>query len=377
MQGIPVGLKDIIATAGLATTMGSAHFKAHVPKEDAECVRLLKAAGAVVVGKTLTHEFAFGPTADRSVQGASRNPWEPSRMSGGSSGGSAVAVSSGMVPLALGTDTGGSVRIPAALCGIVGFKPTHAAISAQGVFPLSATLDHVGVFARGAEDVGLAYAALRAPAQTLRHNKRRSSTLLTGWVPPSPFGPCDPAVVAEIRQFGEALFGQAMHDVAKVSGLAEVFGSSLTAIQTAEAFEVHAERVAAHPELFDPEVLERLRQSADTRGWDYVRALKQRAQLQATLAVFFERFDLLAMPTVGVVAPPLGERQLTLEGRSATVPRALLAMTRPWNVVGLPAITLPAGLVGGLPVGLQLIAPRGWDGWLLEVAASLQARDLA
>ncbi|WP_158807449.1 amidase [Beijerinckia sp. L45] len=377
MQGIPVAVKDNIDTAGLVTTVGSAHFKTHVPKEDAECVRLLKEAGAIVIGKTLTHEFAYGPTADRSLQGAAKNPWDPSRMSGGSSGGSAVAVASGMVPLALGTDTGGSVRIPAALCGLTGFKPSYAAISASGVFPLSTTLDHVGILARSAEDAAALFPLLRDPAPQPKHKKARTSTLLTGWIPTGSFGASDTAVVTEVRQFAEALFGQAMRDVAQVAALTEVFASAIAAIQSAEAYEVHAERVAAHPELFDPEVLERLQSAGMVKGWEYVRALKQRKQLQATLAVFFERFDLLAMPTIGIVAPPLQERTLTLEGQEAPVARTLLTMTRPWNVVGLPAITIPAGQVDGLPVGLQLIAPMGWDAWLLDVAATLQARDLA
>ncbi len=298
-------------------------------------------------------------------------------MSGGSSAGSAVAVASGMVPLAIGTDTGGSVRIPAALCGIVGFKPTYAAVSAAGVFPLSTTLDHVGVFARSVTDAKAMFDVLRDPSQTTRHNKSRSSTLLTGWIPTDAFGTVDPVVATEVRQFGEALFGEALRDVNQVASLAEAFHTSVTAIQSAEVYAVHAERVAAHPELFGPEVLERLRGAAETRGWEYVRALKQRGQLQATLAVFFERFDLLAMPTVGVVAPPLGERMLHIGDQDVPTARALLALTRPWNLVGLPAVTIPAGMVGGLPVGLQLVAPRGWDDWLFDVAAMLQARDLA
>ena len=377
LHGIPVGIKDNINTAGLVTTAGSAHLKSFVPKEDAECVRLLKAAGAVILGKTLTHEFAYGPTADRSVHGSSKNPWDPTRITGGSSGGSAAAVASGMVPFALGTDTGGSIRIPAALCNIVGFKPTYAGISAQGVFPLSTTLDHVGILAQSAEDASIVYQVLRDPNQKTKHNKLSQSTLLTGWIPTGPFGANDPEVIAEVRQFAEALFGQAMHEVAQMSVLAEAFTFSITAIQGAEAYEVHAERIASHPELFAPEVLERLQAAREVKGWEYVRALKQRKQLQATLAVFFERFDLLAMPTIGMVASKTGEREVTLGGQTAPVLKTLLAMTRPWNVVGLPSVTIPAGLVHGLPVGLQLIAPAGWDQWLLDVAISIQARDLA
>ena len=377
LHGIPAGIKDNINTAALPTTYGSAHFKSFTPKDDAECVRLLKNAGAIVIGKTLTHEFAYGPTADKSLQGASRNPWDTTRMTGGSSGGSAAAVAAGLVPFAIGTDTGGSVRIPAALCNIVGFKPTYAGISMQGIFPLSTTLDHAGILARSAADAAIVYKILRDPNQKTKHNKLSQSTLLTGWIPTGPFGVSDPEVIAEVRQFAEALFGQAMHEVAQMSVLAEAFTSSITAIQDAEAYEVHSERIATHPDLFGPEVLERLKRAGAIKGWEYVRALKQRKQLQATLAVFFERFDLLALPTTGMVAPKTGAREVTLGGHNAPVAKTLLSMTRPWNVVGLPAITIPAGLVDGLPVGLQLIAPAGWDQWLLDVAISIQARDLA
>ena len=144
LHGIPVAIKDNVDTADMPTTMGAAHFLGHRPQADARCVALLREAGAIVVGKTLTHEFAYGPTGDRSVQGAARNPWRTSQMTGGSSAGSAAAVAAGMVPVALGTDTGGSVRVPSALCGLVGFKPTHGRVSDAGVFPLAPTLEEPG-----------------------------------------------------------------------------------------------------------------------------------------------------------------------------------------------------------------------------------------
>src|SRR5215831_15553011 len=147
LHGIPVAVKDIVDTAGLLTTMGSRHFADHVPARDAEVVRRLRAAGAVVVGKTTTHEFAYGPTGDVAANGACTNPHDPARMAGGSSAGSAAAVGAGLVPLAIGTDTGGSVRIPAALCGVTGIRPSYARIPTEGVFPLSWSLDTVGVLA--------------------------------------------------------------------------------------------------------------------------------------------------------------------------------------------------------------------------------------
>jgi aspartyl-tRNA(Asn)/glutamyl-tRNA(Gln) amidotransferase subunit A len=192
LHGIPVAVKDLVDTAGLRTTMGSRHFADHVPELDAECVRLLREAGAVVVGKTVTHEFAYGPTGDRSAHGPARNPYRPSAMSGGSSAGSAVAVAAGIVPLAVGTDTGGSVRIPAACCGVTGLRPTYGAVAVDGVFPLSPTLDAVGPIARTVDDCRLMWHALggkpdaRAPAARI------------GWV--RPWHPTDPAVADIARR---------------------------------------------------------------------------------------------------------------------------------------------------------------------------------
>ncbi|MEV0592890.1 amidase [Nonomuraea cavernae] len=235
LHGVPVGVKDLIMVAGLPVTMGSRHFSGHVAEADAECVTRLRRAGAVIVGKTTTHEFAYGPTGDRSATGPSRNPHDPARMSGGSSGGSAAAVAAGMVPLTLGTDTGGSVRIPAALCGVAGFKPAYAAIPAGGVFPLSKTLDH--------------------------------------------------------------------------ARLAEIVGA------------------------------------------------------------LFDRHDVLALPTVPLTAPLLDRRETEVDGEPVAVRAALLALTSPWNVLGLPALTVPAGTIDGLPAGLQLVCRPGREHLLLSAAA--------
>jgi Asp-tRNA(Asn)/Glu-tRNA(Gln) amidotransferase A subunit family amidase len=368
LHGIPVAVKDIIAVEGLPTTMGSAHYAGHVSTADAECVRRLRAAGAVIVGKTTTHEFAYGPTGDRSANGASRNPHDPTRMSGGSSGGSAVAVAAGLVPLALGTDTGGSVRIPAALCGVAGFKPAHGVIPADGVFPLATTLEDVGVLARTADDCRVAYRVLAGlpagpgPAEADVHR--------IGWVRPGTLFETD----HDIERLARAALslGGAEVEVEEIE-LPDVAGirAAFSAIQDSEAYAVHAGRVTDDPQLFDPEVLDRLRHAAQTPGWRYVRALAVRSRLQSEMSALLSRYGVLALPTTPVVAPPIGARTVEINGTATGVRQAVLSLTSPWNLLGLPALSVPVGMVGALPAGLQLITGSGHEDLMFAVAGKV------
>ncbi|MCK2219067.1 amidase [Actinomadura sp. ATCC 31491] len=362
LHGMPVAVKDLIMIAGLPVTMGSRHFAGHVPGTDAACVALLRRAGAVVVGTTTTHEFAYGPTGDRSAGGPARNPWDPSRMTGGSSAGSGAAVAAGLVPLALGTDTGGSVRIPAALCGVSGFKPAYGAIPADGVFPLSRTLDHVGVLAATPEDCLLAYGCLAvAPPPA-------ASAPAVAWLEPESLFPGDPRVTAAAR----AAAGDVRAEVRMPAEVAELFRETYLAIQSCETAAVHAGRLAAAPGLFDPEVLDRLRLAAELPGWRYVRALEARRALEEHAEALFGGHDVLAMPAVPILAPPIGAREVTAGGARVQVRAALLAMTSPWNVLGRPALTVPAGTVDGLPVGLQLVARPGGEAALFAAARQVR-----
>ncbi len=367
LHGIPVAIKDNVDTADMPTTMGAAHFLGHRPQADARCVALLREAGAIVVGKTLTHEFAYGPTGDRSVQGAARNPWRTTQMTGGSSAGSAAAVAAGMVPVALGTDTGGSVRVPSALCGLVGFKPTHGRVSDAGVFPLAPTLEDPGVLANCVEDAQVFMQALSGGA--IAPAIAPTGGLRMGWVANVPFAIDDAAVTACVRAAAERFAGGAVQAAPEVTTHARALQSALGAIQRAEAYEVHAERVESEPGKFDPEVLERLRASRPVQGWEYVRALKERARLQAEFARLLQQVDVLALPAVAITAPALQQRSVAGPG-SAGVRETLLGLTNPWNVLGLPAISLPAGWVNGMPVGLQLVAAAGADEALLALAVS-------
>jgi aspartyl-tRNA(Asn)/glutamyl-tRNA(Gln) amidotransferase subunit A len=358
LHGIPVAIKDLVDTAGLRTTRGARHFADHVPERDAECVHRLRVAGAVVVGKTVTHEYAYGPTGDSSATGPARNPYRPELMSGGSSAGSAVAVAAGIVPLALGTDTGGSVRIPAACCGIVGLRPTSGAVPVDGVFPLSPTLDSVGPIARTVDDCRLMWRALSGAGRP------GAGAVRIGWVPPETFHPTEPAVARAAR-----------HLVPDAEDVAVPYPHELLSayrvIQSSEAYAVHAERVATEPGLYGEELLARLTTAEQVRGWEYVQALADRRRAVAEVGSLFAGHDVLAMPTISVTAPPLGARTGRIGTREIDIRAALLSLTSPWSVLGLPALSVPAGMVDGLPAGLQLVAPAGGEELLFSTAEQL------
>ena len=371
LHGIPVAVKDNIDTCDYVTTYGSAHFDGFKPERDALCVQRLREAGAVIVGKTLTHEFAYGPTGDRSFQGAARNPWDARCITGGSSAGSAAAVASGMVPLALGTDTGGSIRIPAALCGVVGFKPTFAAVPLEGVFPLSSSLDHVGPIANCVEDARLLFEVLVGRACAPVHNPR---PLRVGWITSGSFGPVDAEVDRQVYQAAQQMFGEALQDTAQLQPLAADMKDTLLVLQRAEAFDVHAERMHEAPQLFDQEVRERLELSQEVRGWHYIRAQAGQARLKAAMADVFEHYDFLVSPCVPITATEIDARQIRVGEQDIDVRAAVLSHTSAWNLTGLPAISLPVGQVSGMPVGLQVIGAAGEDDRLLEVMAKLFVR---
>ncbi|MFG1820346.1 amidase [Kribbella sp. NPDC049174] len=370
LHGIPVAVKDLIDMAGLPTSCGSATSFGATASADAEVVRRLRDAGAVIIGKTTLHEFAYGATGDRSVHGASRNPSDPSRMSGGSSGGSAVAVAAGMVPLALGTDTAGSVRVPAALCGVVGFKPAYDVVPSAGVYPLAPTLDHVGLFAATSEDALIGYQAVSdRPAMS---PSGRGDRLAVGWIPPGAIAVTDPRVEDETRR----LVTRAGFAVDVVRGfpkwerrpLFEVF----SALQGKEAFRVHEHHLAADHDLIDPEVRARLHKGGDVSDRLYAQADEARHELAVMVDELLATYDVLALPTVPIVAPAVGARRVSVGGAELEVREALLSLTCLWNMTGSPAISVPAGRLDGLPIAVQLVSAPGNEHLLFAAARQLE-----
>jgi aspartyl-tRNA(Asn)/glutamyl-tRNA(Gln) amidotransferase subunit A len=371
LHGVPVAVKDIVDTAGVTTTMGSRHFAGHVPTTDAEVVTRLRAAGAVIVGKTTTHEFAFGPTGDRAANGPGTNPHDPTRMAGGSSAGSAAAVAAGLVALAVGTDTGGSVRIPAALCGVVGIRPSMGRVPTDGVFPLSWSLDTVGVLAGDVAATRTGWSILTGesagpPAVSL-------AGLRVGQVIGEWFERLAPPVADAFADFRRALeaAGVAM-TLVPVPDAAELSQLYRT-VQAVEALSIHQDRLARAPELFDPEVRQRLEAAAAVSAPEYAVARRRLDEVRATAAARLSDVDILVLPTTPVTAPEVNARETDLGG-GWTVPRdALLAHDALWGVLGLPALSLPIPSAGPLPVGAQLVGRPGQDEELLAAALAIEA----
>jgi Asp-tRNA(Asn)/Glu-tRNA(Gln) amidotransferase A subunit family amidase len=369
LHGLPVAVKDIVDTAGVATTMGSRHFAGNVPARDAEVVARLREAGAIIVGKTVTHEFAYGPFGDRSADGPSRNPHDPARMSGGSSGGSAAAVAAGLVPLAVGTDTGGSVRIPAALCGVVGIRPTFGSVPGDGVFPLSGSLDTAGVLAADVAGTAVGWRILTGASGDSATAPSDGAALRVGLVAGPWFDRLDGTVRARFDAFVTTLSG-------RVAGLepvpvpdAEELHALYVTVQSAEAAAIHHERLTSAPQLFDPEVRQRLEIATAVPAHSYATAMRRLAEVRAGAARRLDGFDLLVLPTVPVVAPPLFMRD-AIAGWASTR-EALLGHDALWGVLGLPAVSIPIPSPGDLPVGAQLVGPPGGDAALLATAETI------
>ena len=385
LHGIPVGVKDVIATSGLATTMGSRHFAGSIPAQDASVAGSLRTAGAVILGKTQTHEFAYGPTSDRAATGAARNPQDLARMTGGSSGGSAAAVAAGIVPLALGTDTGGSVRIPAALCGAVGLRPTQGSVDMAGVFPLAPTMDVAGPIAGSVADAALGWWALssRPESSGARWSQWSAPVVpdpdrarglrialpdcdLLGRVGPSARG-AEGTAAEVLAAAGSVPTELALPEIDQTAAL-------YYDIQSAEAYAIHEERVRCAPELFEPEVLERLQAAAGVPGWRYVRALDTRSRLRAAVLDKLAAVDVLLMPTVPVEAPAINQRDLDPDTGWTGVREALLALTSPWSLLGFPALSVPVPVAGARLLGsVQLIAKPGQEQLLLDTSALLES----
>jgi aspartyl-tRNA(Asn)/glutamyl-tRNA(Gln) amidotransferase subunit A len=368
LHGVPVALKDIIYTRGIRTTMGSALYSGHVPDHSATVARKLEEAGYVLIGKTNTHEFAYGPTGDRSHFGPTRNPHDARSITGGSSGGSGAAVAANLCYGALGSDTGGSIRIPAALCGTVGMKPTFGRVSKSGVFPLSWSLDHVGPITRTVEDNALMLNVLAGhdpedhysvdwPAEDFARDLRRGLRGAAIGLPRSfYFDHVDEEVGARVREAVEVFrsLGAQVREV-EIPNLVDTLHAHRL-ILGAEAYAVHEERLENEPETFGEEVSERLMDGARPRAYRYANARRRGVLATDEFDHALHGVDVLLTPTLPIVATEIGQREVNIGDYDESIRSALTRFTGPTDLTGHPSLSIPCGTTAsGLPVGLQLI----------------------
>jgi len=375
LLGVPVSVKDIVFTTEAPTTAGSRIFGAGlVAERDAPVVRHLRRAGAIIIGKTNLHEVALGVTSANEHFGPVRNPHDPTRVAGGSSGGSAVAVATGMGPLSVGSDTRGSIRIPAACCGVTGLKPTRGLVSVDGVVPLSPSLDHVGPIARTAAECALMLEVMAGPRYAGRFVKAARKSAKGMRVGVSEFHLRDLDSVTQkpietaIRQLGK--LGCRLHDV-RMPVLDEAHRASI-AISASEAVAYHDQFLKAMPDAYGSLVRKRLQ---DAYKWTALDLLRAQATLKAVTAVFagvFEKLDCLVGAVLPVQPPVIGETTVKVNGEEVSVVDAFTRLNAPQNMAGVPALSVPCGTAEGLPVGLQLIGPSGRDETVLRLAASYQ-----
>ena len=387
LHGVPIALKDLYDTAGVATTAGSKILAGRVPQTDATVVRRLREAGAIVLGKLHMVEFAYGPEGLNAHHGAPRNPWDAAveRMPGGSSSGSGVAVAAGLAPASLGSDTGGSIRIPASLCGITGLKPTYGRVSRAGVLPLAWSMDHVGPMTRTIGDAALLLrvmagydpadasssvlpvpdylAALSGAVKGLRVG------LLRGFFLES----ATPEVRTAVERAAGALQAAgAIVDEVSLPAVAHVAAASY-AVVASEALAYHTAWLKARRDDYDPEVRTRLQLGAFVTGAHYVRGQQVRALVRDEIDAALARRDVLLAPATPMTAPRLDERQTTLGDGPSDVRAALIRLTRPFNCSGHPACAVPCGFSSqGLPIGMQLVGRPFDEATVLRAADAYQ-----
>lgn len=380
LHGVPISLKDLFDLTGTPTTAASRVRAGHIATSDAVAVQRLRAAGAVIVGKTNLHEFALGTTNEESAYGPVKHPLDPTRSAGGSSGGSAASVLAGMAFASIGTDTGGSIRIPAAACGLVGLKPALGEIDATGVVPLSSTLDHVGPLCRSVEDAAIVFEVLRGTrpspldarlhepaAHTPADPTRLRVAVLGGYFTAL----LDPEVAASFEQACARLrdAGVTVTDAA-IPHAAEIAAVYLH-IALSEAAAYHATTLDTRAGDYTVPVRLRLEMGRNILAEDYVRALQGRDVLRQEVDRALESVDALLLPGLAVPATVLGKDTVRIGDRDEPVRSIMLRQTQLFNITGHPAITLPCGTTrGGLPISAQLVGMRTPD--LLRVAATLE-----
>jgi len=383
LHGIPIAVKDLFCTKGVPTTGGSLLFEDHVPDHDAAVVERLCAGGAVLVGKTGMHELAYGITSGNPHFGAIRNPWDRDRIPGGSSGGSGAAVAAGMVSMAMGSDTGGSIRIPASFCGVVGLKPTYGRVSRHGAMPLGFSLDHMGPLTRSVRDAG---AVLNVIAGYDPRDETSSRRPVENYVPDTDpsirglrigfpenfyFERLDPDVEAAVRAAlqagasrGAEIVPVRVPDIAAINTVARV----ILLAEASALLEPHLEQ----RDLFGADVLALLDQGRLLPATDYINAQRLRRAIEREFAGLWPRVDCLFTPTTPITAPRIGETTVTVGSEPEDVRLAATRLVRAINALGLPAVSIPCGADRrGLPIGLQIVGQPFAEGLVLRVAQAL------
>lgn len=375
LHGIPVSLKDLVDLKGVRTSAGSLVRKDHVATGDAIVTARLREAGAVFVGKTNLHEFAFGTTTEDSGFGLARNPVDATRSPGGSSGGSAIAIATGMSLGTVGTDTGGSIRIPAAACGIVGLKPGWGEVSASGVVPLSRQLDHVGPLAACVADAWIQYNAMLPADQQASRAPERST--VKGLRLGVPTGYLFDRLDADVERVVGAAIDRLRSDGATVTEVAIPHATDMAAIYLhlvlGDAAEYHGRTLLSRPQDYTANVRLRLEMARYVLAEDYVRAVRGKAVIAHEVERALDGIDALVLPSLAIPAPPIGAATMPVKGGPEAVRTLMLRCTQPFNLSGHPAISLPCGVThAGLPVGLQLAGHKGRTTALVQAALAIE-----
>ncbi len=386
LAGVPFAVKNLFDVAGLPTRAGSRINRAHPPAaRDAPLVARLEAAGAVLVGALNMGEYAYDFTGENVHDGAVHNPHDPARMAGGSSSGSGAAVAGGLVPIALGSDTNGSIRVPASFCGVFGLKPTYGRLTRAGSFPFVASLDHLGPLARSTADLALAYDAMQGPDPADPVCADR------------PAEPVGAALHAGAEGLRIAVAGGYFQDGASAQARAALEAAAAAlrptvtvdlpepararaaayVITTAEGAALHLARLQTAPEAFDPDVRDRLIAGAMIPAPFVVQAQKFRRWYRDAMLRLFATVDVILAPATPCVAPLLGEKILRLEGREMPLRPNIGIYTQPISFIGLPVVVVPVPCPGGLPIGVQVIAAPWREDLALRVAQALEARGVA
>ncbi|WP_084019879.1 amidase [Vulcanisaeta thermophila] len=370
LAAVPVAVKDNIFTRNIKTTMASKIFSDYVPKYNADIVNKLLSEDAIIIGKTNLHEFASGVSNISSYFGPVRNPYNPEHISGGSSGGSAVAVATNSVPIAIGTDTSGSIRIPAAFCGVIGYKPSYDLISREGVFPLAWSLDTIGLLGNNILDIAYVfYTVISNESIKYRFDLLRikdgvnPKRVTIGYIHVDEDNPVHKVFMDTLSKLNSEGF-----NIEKISIDIDTINNTQRIIRLAEAAAVHNELFKLRGNDYSPDVAELIRQGLKISATDYINALRRKIYIASTIAQLFKRVDIIATPTVPIVAPKIVEVMgHEIEFRSIITRYTLLA-----NLIGIPAISLPIGKINSLPVGIQLMSDLYNDEKLLTTANTIQ-----